>query len=108
MSPEALMGGDPDPTFDLWSLAMVVYEALAGRNPVACGNSLALGIWDEALPNLQEFRPDCPKPLADFLADALARERRRRPATAREFLLRLAAARPAQVVSPGSAAGERA
>ena len=34
LSPEALRGDPPDPTFDLWSLALVMYESLTGRNPM--------------------------------------------------------------------------
>jgi GAF domain-containing protein len=33
MSPEALMGRRPRPSFDLWSLAVVLYESMTGRRP---------------------------------------------------------------------------
>ena len=40
LSPEALGGSPPSPTFDLWSLAVVMCEALLGRNPLAGSSAL--------------------------------------------------------------------
>ena len=33
MAPEALNNEEPGPSFDLWSLAVLLFEALAGVNP---------------------------------------------------------------------------
>ena len=35
LAPEALAGSVPQPSFDLWGLALVLYEAIAGRHPFA-------------------------------------------------------------------------
>ena len=35
MSPEQIRGGAPNPSWDLWALAVVAYETLAGRHPFA-------------------------------------------------------------------------
>ena len=33
MAPEAMMGHHPEPSFDIWSLSVVLYEAMTGRRP---------------------------------------------------------------------------
>ena len=33
MSPEAILAERPAPAFDLWALAVVMYEAIAGQRP---------------------------------------------------------------------------
>jgi serine/threonine protein kinase len=87
MSPEALLGERSDPSFDLWSLGVVAFEAIAGRHPFERETS------DETLHaiqlgkaiDLREARPDCPEAVVKLLEKILARERSRRPSTAREF-----------------------
>jgi hypothetical protein len=93
MSPEALSGEPPDASFDLWSLAILLYEVAAGRNPVERAT------WSETLRAIQEadvaplgaLLPGASPGWVRFFADALHRERRRRPATAREFAARWSA-----------------
>ena len=87
MSPEALAGERSDPTLDLWSLGVVAFEAIAGRHPferetpeetfhaIQSGNAI----------DLCKARPDCPEAVADLFEKILARERSRRPSTAREL-----------------------
>ncbi len=41
MAPEQLRGGSPEPSWDVWALAVVVYEMLTGSHPFA---TLALGV----------------------------------------------------------------
>jgi serine/threonine-protein kinase len=87
MSPEALRGEPPDTTFDLWSLAVVLYEALTGRSPVERRS------WAETFETIQSARiadvregtPDLPVQAAEFFGQALHAERRRRPASAQDF-----------------------
>jgi hypothetical protein len=76
MSPEALRGIQPDATFDLWSLATVLYECLAGVRPPNGA---------QPIPDVRRYRPDCPEPLAQSLGRALALNRAARPDTARVF-----------------------
>jgi eukaryotic-like serine/threonine-protein kinase len=40
MAPEQLRGGSPEPSWDIWALALVAYEMLTGAHPFA---ALALG-----------------------------------------------------------------
>ena len=35
MAPEQLRGEDPDPSWDLWALAVIAFEMLSGSHPFA-------------------------------------------------------------------------
>jgi len=85
MAPEALQAQRPTPLFDLWSTAVVLYEALAGHHPFAGGPSdqvLARIRRGECL-GLDRLRAQYPAACVDALARWLSPERRERPATAR-------------------------
>jgi hypothetical protein len=91
LSPEALAGSTPEPSFDLWSLSLVLYEALAGRHPLG-GESVADVVRrtrHDPIPDVRDLRSDCPAAVAAFLNDALSRVPSRRPATAAELRTRL-------------------
>jgi serine/threonine protein kinase len=91
LSPEALAGRDPEPSFDLWSLSMVLYEAAAGRHPFA-GNSVievVKKIQRGPIPDIRRLRPDCPAVFAAFLNDSLSHAAAQRPATAADLRARL-------------------
>jgi hypothetical protein len=91
LSPEAVAGSAPDPSFDLWSLSMVLYEAVAGRHPVAGDTVIDVvrNIQRGTVPDVRHFRPDCPAMFAEFLKDALSPVAARRPATAAALRTRL-------------------
>jgi len=91
MSPEAMRGLAPHTSFDLWALAIVLYEAVCGRNPVTSDNLFVMldTIARADIPDVRTFAPDCSASLAEFFAEALHADERRRPATAREFRARL-------------------
>lgn len=97
LSPEAVVLHPPDHSFDLWALAVTVYEALTAQNPFA-GTSLADTMQRISLavaPDPRSVRPDCGTGLAESFAAALSPDPRRRPPTAAEFKWRLQRARPA-------------
>lgn len=97
LSPEAVALHPPDHSFDLWALAVTVYEAVTAQNPFA-GTSVAdtmLRISLAAAPDPRSVCRDCGAGLAEFLAAALSADPRRRPPTAAEFKWRLQRARPA-------------
>ena len=85
LAPEALAGITPQPSFDLWGLALVLYEAIAGRHPFAADDVAAvLAAAERAdVPDIRDYRPTCPVGLASFLRDALSLNVTRRPASAR-------------------------
>jgi Protein kinase domain len=87
VSPEALTRKSPDVSFDLWGLAIVLYECLAGLNPMAAATLQKTldRIQNLTLPDIRQLSPDCPEALALFLRNALSRDVKRRPQTAPQF-----------------------
>ncbi len=84
MAPEALGGALPSPAHDLWSLHLVLWEALAGRHPFA-GMSLEAAVHRmarEEIPDIRTARPDCPAEISRLLVRALHLNAHHRPATA--------------------------
>ena len=83
LSPEAINGDSPDPSFDVWSLSLVLYEAIAGTNPIqgVAREETVSNILYRQIPDVRRFTPACPAPVAEFLRDALNGDRDRRPAT---------------------------
>jgi hypothetical protein len=88
LPPEALRRESPKAQFDLWSMALTLYEAVSGCNPMLQGTlydtleKVRLGV----VPDVREFEPGCDPAFAQFLNTCLAKEARSRPATAREML----------------------
>jgi hypothetical protein len=91
MSPEAVRCEPPGPDFDLWSLSIVLYEALAGRNPVQGDNvrETLSYIVDRDIPDIREMRSDLTEPVAQFFHLALSRNKPRRPQDDIEMKARL-------------------
>lgn len=72
MAPEQLDGGLAGPEADLYALALVLYEALSGENPVRAGTAAAtVRRIGEPLPPLRRLRPDLPRRLTAALDAAL-------------------------------------
>ena len=87
MSPEAVRGHAPEPSFDLWSVAVVLYESVAGRHPFRADTpDDVFGLV--ARPRAADLRravPQCPDPVAAFFERALHPQKDHRPRTARDF-----------------------
>jgi hypothetical protein len=73
MAPEQSQGREADERSDLYSLALVLYEALSGINPVRGANpadtARRLG---RVLPSLARYRRDLPRALTEAIDRALA------------------------------------
>ena len=84
LAPEALAGATPQPSFDLWGLALVLYEAIAGRHPFAAEDSATVlaAVERTRVPDIRDYRPTCPVGLAVLLRNALSPSISRRPASA--------------------------
>jgi GAF domain-containing protein len=95
LCPEALEGKTPDALFDLWSLAIVLYECLLGRKVFSSADprQTATRIRMGRVPDLSQVCPEYGDELADFFRVALNRHKSRRPANAQELRQRLEAAR---------------
>jgi serine/threonine protein kinase len=107
MSPEALLGDTPSPGFDLWSLSVALYEAMAGANPLAAlGGSGSLAVMNGyVFPDIRSAAPTAPAAVADFFGHALAAEPARRPRTAEQLheqlrSLRITSAESLSVATP--------
>lgn len=72
MAPEQLDGGLAGPEADLYSLALVLYEALSGHNPVRAATAAAtVRRIGEPLPALRRMRRGLPRPLTAAIDAAL-------------------------------------
>lgn len=99
LAPEAVAGARPQPSFDLWGLALVLYEAIAGQHPFAADDvaTVLAAAKRAGVPDIRDYRPTCPAGLATFLRDALSSKIGRRPENAgamRQQLHRLRAGIP--------------
>src|SRR5215210_5097560 len=87
MAPEQLEGGETGPHTDIYSLAVVAYEALSGkrarsgRTPMEIAHQVAT----ESPPDLQEVWSQAPPQAAEALCRAMAHDPGQRPASAGEL-----------------------
>jgi len=86
VSPEQAGGGAVDARSDLFSLGIVLYEMVTGKNPFATKTFL------ETVRRIREVAPppidraDCPRELKRIIAKCLEKDRERRYQTARQVL----------------------
>jgi serine/threonine-protein kinase len=88
MSPEQASGStEIDGRTDLYSLGVVLYEALAGRPPFSAASAAAvLDMQQHApAPDLRKLRRDVPRALSDVVMKALSKAREARWQTAPEM-----------------------
>ena len=95
MSPEQIRSSaHVDHRTDLYSLAVIVYEALSGRLPYEAPTipALIVAVATEPPARLEAYAPHLPEALIDAVHTGLARDPADRPPSARAFLERLEAA----------------
>jgi eukaryotic-like serine/threonine-protein kinase len=95
LSPEALNGQRADALFDLWSLAIVLYECLLGRKVFGGGDvrQITTRIRLGRVPDFAQVCPEHDPALANFFRAALHKSASRRPGTAQELKQMLMAVR---------------
>jgi len=91
MSPEQIRGGDLDGRSDLYSLGVVLFTCLAGREPFqgVTVSAVSLKHLQDPPPELRRLRPDVGRPLAELIGRLLAKDPADRPATAGEVVAEL-------------------
>jgi serine/threonine-protein kinase len=108
LAPEVLQGSSPDARSDIYSLAVTIYEAVAGRMPFTGNAAIVAGArLAQAAPPLRTVAPSASAGLEAVLARALAQQPEQRYATAAQFAEALqrvsnpaAMAAPSRVVAP--------
>jgi hypothetical protein len=87
LAPERLDGASATAQSDLWSLGVVLYEALAGQKPFVGDDplSVAYAITHADPPSLVALRPDVPPDLALAVTRAMERDPARRWSSAGEM-----------------------
>jgi hypothetical protein len=85
MSPEALAGESPDETFDLWGLAVSLFEAMSGVNPYKRLGTAGL-LSTRPAPDLRAFTPDARDGAVQFFMRVLSPSKRARPSSAQSFI----------------------
>lgn len=87
MSPEQLRVATLDHRSDLFSVGVMLYEALTGKHPFAAESRIQVQVNVlEAKPRpVESYRPDLGRELAQTIAWALARDPKDRPATAMDL-----------------------
>ncbi len=108
ISPERLAGKTAGPATDVWSVGILLWEALAGCHPFGTGRFLELAKRiGRGAPSLRTVRPDLPKTLVSLVDRALAVEPSKRPPAAKlaQSLRRVAAGHPHRVQVPRRAPG---
>ncbi len=88
MSPEQAAGSpDVDGRTDVYSVGVVLFEAMVGRPPFSSPSAAAVldMVQHDPPPCLSDLRPNVPRPLSEAVARALAKPREERWQTAEEM-----------------------
>jgi serine/threonine-protein kinase len=106
LSPEGARGDPVGPAADVYSIATILFECLAGRTPFDAESAVALLVrrtQDTAMDvRSVPSGAHVPEPLALLLATSLARDMSRRPVNARDFGRRLFTAATESGLSPSA------
>ncbi|HET9288764.1 MAG TPA: serine/threonine-protein kinase [Gaiella sp.] len=98
IAPELIRGEEAGPASDVYALACVVYECLAGAPPFGDRRMFEVGVahLEDPPPDASTVRPDVPQALAEVVQGAMAKEPAERPRTGTAFAHLLRAASAAQ------------
>jgi serine/threonine-protein kinase len=87
MAPEQIEGQKAGPAVDVYALAAVAFEALAGRKAREGRTAMEIAhqVATEPPPDLRDAWPEAPPPVADAVRRGMARDPSERPSSAREL-----------------------
>lgn len=97
MSPEQAHGDDVDHRSDIFSLGVMMYEALTGQQPFTGDNETETiaNLLTSDPPDVKHLRPEVSPALSDLISECLKKDRDLRPQSMREIGERLSAILPA-------------
>jgi serine/threonine protein kinase/tetratricopeptide (TPR) repeat protein len=95
MSPEQAQGKDVDHRSDIWSLGVILFEMITGRQPFSGDNQSAVifAIGQSPVPPLTSLRSDVPMELERIVGKMLAKDREERYQTIDDVRVDLKAVR---------------
>jgi TolB-like protein len=110
MAPEVLEQREADARADIFSLGVVFYEALTGKNPFRRAGFLEIcnAILHDEPPPLRDLNPEAPAELARIVHKMLAKNPAERYATAADLVVDLRAVAQSYSVHSASAGGRDA
>jgi serine/threonine-protein kinase len=89
MSPEQIRGEAPAESWDLWAIAIVAFEMLAGVHPFGTSADWRSVLIENRFPPLNLDAPALTRQLKEFFERSLSVDRAQRPASVRHFMVEL-------------------
>jgi len=110
MSPEQTRGETVDARTDIWSLAVILYEMIAGSSPFIAGNSneiISAILAKTPSPRLSRYAPQVPIRLEEIVEKALSKNKQERYQTSQDLLIDLRRLKQSLQGGPGIELSER-
>jgi serine/threonine protein kinase len=109
MAPEQIQGLHPDARADIYSIGVMLFEALSGRPPFEADSAMTLMMMhlNDPVPNLDQLHPGIPGEVQGIVNKALEKDRARRFQSGEEMAAALQQALAGMAENPAAAAPPR-